>query len=143
MARDVTTILQYPQQIEAVVTGPDGANRLYHCTGAVGGGGILTASDGAESKETFVFTVGPTLTRRQVIRAIAAAALAGTTMGASGASPSGPGQMAVRIESADADWDDERDHVQARIELVVRSAPGMFVVCEAISYQVTILAEVA
>jgi hypothetical protein len=135
MAQDVTGSLENPQQIEAVVTGPDGANRLYICTGAAW---TYLQGGETESRDTFVFKIGPTLTRRQVIRAIATASLAQfQTWG----TPTTNYSSQWRIASVDADWDDESDSIQVRVEIAAGGAPGVYTYVGKIGYQVTILAE--
>ena len=55
------------QQMEVAVNGPDGATHLILCTGI--------ADLGLVSNETYAFFVGPQLSRRQFVRAIASGAL--------------------------------------------------------------------
>jgi len=56
------------QIIEAVVAGPDSANRLYTVTGAANLS--IQAARQQRTTETWTFLVGPTLTRLQFHRAI-------------------------------------------------------------------------
>ncbi len=66
------TNIENPQQIEAVVNGPDGANRLFIVTGIAPAN--VSIFNGTRT-DTFTFLIGPTLTRRQFVRAIATASL--------------------------------------------------------------------
>jgi len=66
-----TNQIQNLQQIEAVVAGPDGANRLFTVTGQLNAG-LSVFSQGAgqvQQKETFTVLIGPVLTRQQFFRA--------------------------------------------------------------------------
>lgn len=71
------TSLVNPQQIEAVVSGPDGANRLYALTGIAP---VSVLASGATQTETFTFLIGPALTRSQFVKAIATASLNHVTL---------------------------------------------------------------
>jgi hypothetical protein len=62
------------QVIEAVVAGPDGANRLLTVTGAANLS--IQATGQQRTTETWTFLVGPTLTRLQFHRAIGTASVA-------------------------------------------------------------------
>ena len=62
------------QQIEVVVSGPDGANRMWVIDGTAKCKFYVTGD--TMKKETYSFHVGPSLTRRQFHRAIATASLA-------------------------------------------------------------------
>jgi hypothetical protein len=65
--------IQNPQQIEAIVTGPADANRLFVIDGQFDAG-VFAGSQGAgfvQQKETFSVLIGPGLTRRQFCGAIA------------------------------------------------------------------------
>jgi hypothetical protein len=68
------------QQVEASVTGPDDANRLYLCSGLAQGYFSVALPPGAWSEsqtDTWQFTVGPQLESTQFRRAIATASFAG------------------------------------------------------------------
>ena len=69
------------QQMEVAVNGPDGATHLILCTGV--------ASLGCLLHETYTFFVGPEISRRQFVGAIAAGGL--STIQASESTPSGEG----------------------------------------------------
>lgn len=136
MAVRVTNV-ENLQQLEAVVSGPDGANRLFSVTGIaptfLGAGGVST------QVETFLVLVGPVLTRRQFVRAIATANLARTSLTLSAGPGGGSGTWSIR--SVDADWDDESGQVELRVEVAAQSQ-NVNLGVQAFGFQVTILAEV-
>ena len=129
------------QQIEAVVAGPDGANRLFAVTGQLDA--FLSASSGSNAQQTQTFTVliGPVLTRQQFFRAICTASLAKTTVQVQ----TPPSNSSFGVTSSDADWDDESGLVELRIEVSVSSTGGNnnFASINGLTFQVTILAAVA
>jgi len=139
MAQDVTQMLENPQQIEAVVSGPGGANRLYICTGIAP---TYAQARASEMKETYLFSVGPVLTPQQFIGATATAGLAQVETWPMAGSTAGPGNNQWRIVSADADWDDEGGRVQARIEVAAAGSADINAAIAKTGYQVTILAQI-
>lgn len=134
--------IQNLQQLEAAVSGPDGANRLFTVSGQTLNVGFSAFSSGSFTTQTQTFTllVGPVLTRQQFFRAICAVALASTTQHTQVA----PGDFSWAIVSSDADWDDESGQVELRVEVSV-SAGGSSnsATLNSFSFQVTILAAVA
>jgi len=123
-----------PQQIAAVVSGPDGANRLYALTGIAK---ILNSASGVTQTEIFTFLIGPARTRQQFVKAIATASLnhvvlAGQTLPVTGT---------WRVTFVDADRDDESGQVEVRVEVQVSASGGNISEVEGIGYQVTILAQ--
>ena len=72
------------QVLEAVVTGPDGANRLLTCTGIANVQMSLTRTQ-EQTTETWTFLVGPTLPRPQFYRAIGTASVSLQTVDIQGA----------------------------------------------------------
>ena len=124
------------QQIEAAVSGPDGANRLFIITGII----PTNLSTSTTIKETFTFLIGPTLTRRQFVRAIATASLNRILLFYSGG---GPTQINSNwsVESVDADWDDESGQVEVRVEVFASSGGTGSTGVTSIGFQATILAE--
>ena len=73
-----TSQVQNLQQIEAVIAGPDGANRLYTVAGQLTNLWLQADSPtNSEVQHTQKFTVllGPVLTRQQFVRAIATASV--------------------------------------------------------------------
>ena len=134
---DITGQLENPQQIEVFVSGPEDANRLYHCSG------MAPASIGAYSnpngaRTTYSFRIGPTLSRREFVRATASISFATTSFyefdGTSG--------MSFGIENVEADWDDEAQQTEVRFDLFA-SSENLNATVAKVSYQVTILAAVA
>ena len=134
--------IQNLQQLEAAVSGPDGANRLFTVSGQTVNAGFSAFSQGSFTTQTQTFTllVGPVLTRQQFFRAICTVALASTTQHTQVA----PGDFGWAIVSSDADWDDESGQVELRVEVSV-SAGGSSnsAILNSFSFQVTILAAVA
>ena len=125
-------MLSSPQQIEVGVTGPGGANTLLICTGLVP---VLLASEGQQVRDTFTFHIGPSLNPGSFVRSIATACLSavGAPPGATAAMPA----PELIIMAADADWDDETNRVQVRIEIQTQ---GAFFHARGVSYTVHILA---
>ena len=119
-----------PQQMEVAVNGPDGATHLILCTGV--------ADLGSVSHETYTFLVGPQLSRRQFVGAIASGAL--STIQAYAKDPvrdHADVELGANLVSIDADYDDESGQVKVRAE--VSSSKAMTKL--GISYNVSILAE--
>src|SRR4030095_4257222 len=96
------------QVIEAVVAGPDGANRLFTVIGAANIS--IQATRQQRTTETWTFLVGPTLTRLQFHRAIGTASVASQIVSVQTA----PREFTVNIHSIEADWDDEDQRVRVR-----------------------------
>jgi hypothetical protein len=122
------------QVLEAVVAGPDEANRLFTVTGAanvnISGGG------GQQQVQTWTFLVGPAFTRQQFYRAIGAASVSSQFVNVQTA----PGNFQVQINSVEADWDDESGRVEVRVELTLSASGNMSI--GQLRYWVTILAQV-
>lgn len=132
-----TNQIENLQQIEAVVAGPDGANRLFTVTGQFNSGVFAT---GSQQTQTFTVLLGPVFTRQQFFRAICTASIAKTSFGAHTA----PGDYRWGITSSDADWDDESGQVELRIEVFAFSnGTNNFTQLDALAFQVTILAALA
>ena len=118
------------QQMEVAVNGPDGATHLILCQGV--------ADLGAVSDETYTFLVGPQLSRRQFVGAIASGAFSKIeahgkkTIGGMGES-----ELGVNLISVGADYDDENHQVRVRAQVAL----GTAMINMAISYSVSILAE--
>jgi len=102
--------IQNLQQMEVVVSGPDEANRLIIIDGQFDTGNIPADGVNRITKETFSVLLGPKLTNRQFLRAIATASFARTETA---------GHTMCNIWDVDADWDDESGHVELRIEAEV------------------------
>jgi hypothetical protein len=128
------------QQIEAVVAGPDGANRLFAVTGQLD---VFLSASSSNPQQTQTFTVllGPVLTRQQFFRAICTASLAKTTLQVQAP----PFNSNWEVTSSDADWDDESGQVELRIEVKVSLSGGNnnFAGINGLTFQVTLLAAIA
>ena len=122
------------QVIEAVVAGPDGANRLFTVIGAANLS--IQATRQQRTIETWTFLVGPTLTRLQFHRAIGTASVASQTVSVQ----TPPREFTVNVHSVEADWDDENQRVKVRVEIGVISN-GATVEITQIRYWVAILAQ--
>jgi len=127
------TNAEHQQQIEVVVSGPDGANRLFILTGIAPV--FLQASNNVPQRDTFTFLVGPTLTRRQFIRATATASIVRFNFFGTG-----PGSTNGNIDFVETDWDDESGQAEVRVEVVVL-ANTFTVELTGLGYQATVLAE--
>jgi hypothetical protein len=86
--------------------------------------------------ETWTFFVGPTLTRTQFHRAIGTASVSLQTMDILGA----PAGFTVQVVSVEADWDDESEKVEVRVEVLLSSSLTAINV-DQLRYWVTILAQ--
>jgi hypothetical protein len=125
------------QTIEAVVSGPDGANRLFTVTG------MANASVAGSQKETFTVLIGPKLSRQQFHKAIGSAFLADIAINFVQSIASGLAGWSVA--EVDADWDDESQQVELRVDLqtTMRTPPvAMNPSMARFGFQVTILAAV-
>jgi hypothetical protein len=122
------------QVIEAVVAGPDGANRLFTVIGAANLS--IQATRQQRTIETWTFLVGPTLTRLQFHRAIGTASIASQIVSVQ----TPPREFTVNVHSVEADWDDENQRVKVRVEIGVMS-DGATVEITQIRYWVAILAQ--
>ena len=123
------------QSLEATVTGPDGATRLITITGIANV--ALTVTGGQERTELWTFLVGPTLARTQFHRAIATASFTAETLHAQNAGF----EFRYAINSVDADWDDESDRVEVRVEVYLTASATMTLNLSQLRYSVTILAQ--
>jgi hypothetical protein len=123
------------QQMEVVVSGPDEANRLIIIDGQFDTGNIAADSVIRTNKQTFSVMLGPKLTNRQFLRAIATASFARAETS---------GHTMCNLWDVDADWDDESGQVELRIEAEVGafSSSGRASM-NAIAFHVTILAALA
>jgi hypothetical protein len=122
------------QVIEAVVAGPDGANRLFTVIGAANLS--IQATGQQRTTETWTFLVGPTLTRLQFHRAIGTASVASQFVSVQ----TPPREFTVNVHSVEADWDDENQRVNVRVEIGVISNGATMEITQ-IRYWVAILAQ--
>jgi hypothetical protein len=109
--------IQNLQQLDVLVAGPDDANHLFIIDGQFDAS-LTIAGQGtsfASGKEIFTVLIGPKLTNRQFVRAIATASLMKTQIG----NIKTGGFAAWNILDTDADWDDESGQVELRIEAQV------------------------
>jgi len=118
------------QQMEVAVNGPDGATHLILCTGV--------ADLGLINHETYTFLVGPQLSRRQFVGAIASGALS-TIQGydRNASIDNAVVERGADLVLIDANYDDEAGQVKVSAE--VSSSINMTKL--SISYNVSILAE--
>ena len=124
------------QVLEAVVSGPDRANRLFICTG-IANVQMSLGRNQEQITETWTFFVGPNLTRTQFYRAIGTASVSFQTMDILGA----PAGFTVQIVSVEADWDDESERVEVRVEVLLSSSLTSIDITQ-LRYWVTILAQI-
>ena len=116
--------------MEVAVNGPDGATHLILCTGV--------ADLGSVSHDTYTFLVGPQLSRRQFVGAIASGAL--SRIQAYDKDTPGDhmdGELGANLFSIDADYDDESGQVKVSAEV----SCSITMTKLSISYDVSILAE--
>ncbi len=123
------------QILETVVAGPDGANRLFACTGIANVQMSLTRTQ-EQTTETWTFLVGPTLPHSKFHRAIGMASVSLQTVDIQGA----PAAFTVHVVSVEANWDDESERVEMRVEVLL-SSDMISVNISQLRYWVTILAQ--
>ena len=118
------------QQMEVAVNGPDGATHLILCTGV--------ADLGPINHETYTFLVGPQLSRRQFVGAIASGALS-TIQGydRNASIDNAVVERGADLVLIDANYDDEAGQVKVSAEV----SSSITMTKLAISYNVSILAE--
>ena len=132
--------IQNLQQLDVLVAGPDDANHLFIIDGQFDTS-LAVGSQGANlavAKETFAILVGPKLTNRQFVRAIATASIVKTQI-----TKTGSGGFAANwnVIDIDADWDDESGQVELRIESEVNcSGSNPSASINGFAFHVTILA---
>lgn len=123
--------------LEAVVAGPDQANRLFTITGAANVN--ISVSAGEQKTETWTFLVGPAFTRGQLYRAIGTASVTSQFVNVRTV----PGNFQVQVNSVEADWDDESGRVEVRVEVNLSAGgPGVSFSTNQLRYWVTILAQI-
>jgi hypothetical protein len=131
--------IQNLQQLDVLVAGPDDANHLFIVDGQFDAS-LTIAGQGtsfASGKEIFSVLVGPKLTNRQFVRAIATASIVKQQIG----NIKTGGLAAWNILDADADWDDESGQVELRIEAQVDCVgANQNVTINGFAFHVTILA---
>src|SRR5262249_44071697 len=120
-----------PQVVEIWVTGPDGANRLYLCSGNVNIQ-FQGYQAGQQQRDSFTFLVGPQFARQEVVRATCASGISGFNFTSNVAN-----QGYATITNADADWDDESGKVQVKVDAELYGTYGI----RGFDYNVMILAQ--
>jgi hypothetical protein len=125
--------IQNLQQIEAVVSGPDDANRLFIIDGQFDVAMPPSPQDIQTPKETFAVLVGPVFARKQFFQANAMASFTKT---------GDPSSGQWQIFDVDADWDDESGQVELRIEAQAKSSEAGAALNSGFAFHVTILAAV-
>jgi hypothetical protein len=129
------------QVLEAVVAGPDEANRLFTITGAANVGIFVSANQ--QKTETWTFLVGPTFARGQFYRAIGTALVSSQSVNMQPPTGAGvQGSFTVQINSVEADWDDESGRGEVRVEVFLGAGASTNANINQLRYWVTILAQV-
>jgi hypothetical protein len=133
------TNVQNLQELEAGVSGPDDATRMFVVAGtaSVGMGASAGVNQSAQQKETFVLHVGPELTSQQFVKAMVVASPAQMHFGQWGDPPTSSVQWGVGF--ADADFDDDAGKTQARFEMSL-TVQGASASITQVAFQATILA---
>ena len=117
------------QQMEVAVSGPDGATHLILCTGV--------ANLGLINHETYTFLVGPQISRRQFVGAIASGALSTIQGYARNPTSDNDIERGANLVLINANYDDESGRVKVSAEV----SCSIIMTKLAISYNVSILAE--
>jgi hypothetical protein len=126
------------QVIEAEVSGPAGANRLYLCTGTAI---INTWTDGSKT-ETWTFFVGPTLQVGQFRRAAGSASIAGFAFTVPQVAAGMTVAHGQHVRSLEADWDDDSGQTEVRVEVEATTQPGTTIHLTSLAFSASILAAV-
>lgn len=118
------------QQMEVAVNGPDGATHLILCTGVANLGSLI--------HETYTFLVGPQISRRQFVGAIASGALSTIlAYDKNSIRDNANLELGANLVLIDANYDDEAGQVKVRAEV----SSNIMITKLGISYNVSILAE--
>ena len=131
--------VQNLQQLDVLVAGPDDANHLFIIDGQFDASLTIVGqgTSFASGKEIFSVLLGPKLTNRQFVRAIATASIVKSQIG----NIKTGGFAAWNIVDADADWDDESGQVELRIEAQVDCmGTNQSVSINGFAFHITILA---
>ncbi|WP_218081630.1 hypothetical protein [Anthocerotibacter panamensis] len=129
--------IENPQSIEAQISGPNGADRLFIYMGTA-----VFLSEGPEfgwKADTLTFVppempgqIQRVFSRKQVHKSIATAGLAAIY------NPGNTSYSGWAIDSIDADWDDETGNIVVVVKMGVNGEKAALV---RIAYNVTVLAE--
>jgi hypothetical protein len=125
------------QVIETAVSGPDGANRLFSCTGQADV--YMYMAPEQTAVETWTFLIGPELPRPRFHRAIASGLVVGYAHYVD--DPAANGWYGMTIDSVEADWDDESGRTEMRMELRVSTGPGARLTVSRLGFSATVLGE--
>jgi hypothetical protein len=123
--------IENAQEMEVVVSGPHGANRLFIYTGTA----VFTfkGTGGKWRHDSISFKIGRTFTQEQFHRAVATASLASI------ANSKHAVNAGWAVDSVDADWDDESGKIEVTARLAVVDSNGYLY---RMGYQVTVLAAI-
>ncbi|MBA3725819.1 MAG: hypothetical protein H0W86_05055 [Armatimonadetes bacterium] len=134
-----TIQIQNLQVMEVVVAGPGNANRLFITTGVADGAiGAFSSGGTANQQETFVALIDPVLTPGQFVKATAMISLLDVSEQASAF-----GFSRHRVDSIDADWDDQSGKIKVSFEVEVTvNGANNSVNLNRVGIQVTTLAAV-
>ncbi len=104
-----TNQIQDLQEIEVVVSGPDGANRLFLISGPIQISHFAQSNNASQvqQRETFLVLMGPVLTPRQFVRGSGTTALTNVQIGLQ----TSPSSFVWGVNVMDVDWDDESDRL--------------------------------
>ena len=103
------------QQMEVAVNGPDGATYLILCTGV--------AELDPTNHETYTFLVGPQISRRQFVGAIASGALSTIEGYVRNLTPDNADiEQGANLFLIDANYDDASSQVKVRAEVLSSTA---------------------
>lgn len=119
------TQLVNAQQLEAVIAGPEDANRLYVCTGLAQGSFSVALPPGAymqSASDTWQFGVGPQLEATQFRRAIGTASFAGLQE----SEQEGAASTSWIIQMVFADFDDDLGKARVSVTNTVQIYNPMF-----------------
>jgi hypothetical protein len=136
------------QDIEAVVSGPGGANRLYTCRGQAVLGMQLFSNQ--NKRETWTFLVGPVLPQR-FLRGTASVSVASYATFIEPQTSVDPQTgiattslfnlwYSLDFQSVEADWDDESGRTEMRVEIQISTGSIHYNLAK-IGYEATVLAE--
>ena len=131
--------LQNSEVLEAEVSGPQGANRLFVCTGRAP---FFLGANANVNRDVVTFFVGPALARTEFFNAVATASITSFTLSPTGAPGGAPPAGTWSITDCDADYDVSAGQVEVRVEVELQPAnANTFLQVTNLAFQVTILAQ--
>jgi hypothetical protein len=119
------------QQMEVAVNGPDGATHLIICAGVANLGGV--------NHKTYTFLVGPQLSRRQFVGAVASGTLSTIQVDDHTLKANNDKELRPLFVTLIADYDDEA----MQVKVIAEVSSNIVMTKLAISYNVSILAELS